>query len=215
MTLFHHLTSSLRSLSHRRLHRTMTTQPRILGSFRDLTDYLREENIKDVYLFIGNGARLQYKELSKVCETLYPIVKTFKKPWLAAFGGDSCIEDRPDLGAVMKRLKEKFNMPLLAVQCWNEYDSHVDIIYLYPKVSYEESSSLTWGGVTKEGKVVGGTAVYLSDEWIKNDAFNLTVINVGSKGKVGTQEIAFAKSKNLTMIEIEAEPRNSYDVLSL
>ena len=127
----------------------------------------------------------------------------------------SCIEDRPDLGAVMKRLKEKFNMPLLAVQCWNEYDSHVDIIYLYPKVSYAESSSLTWGGVTKEGCAVGGTAVYLSDEWINNDAFNLTVINVGSKGKVGTQEIAFAKSKNLTLIEIEAEPRNSYDVLSL
>ena len=115
----------------------------------------------------------------------------------------------------MKRLKEKFNMPLLAVQCWNEYDSHVDIIYLYPKVSYAESSSLTWGGVTQEGRAVGGTAVYLSDEWINNDAFNLTVINVGSKGKVGTQEIAFAKSKNLTLIEIEAEPRNSYDVLSL
>ena len=78
----------LRSLSHRRLRSTMTTQPRILSSFQDLTGYLREENIEDVYLFIGNGARLQYKELSKVCESLYPIVKTFKKPWLAAFGGD-------------------------------------------------------------------------------------------------------------------------------
>ena len=119
------------------------------------------------------------------------------------------------MGAVMKRLKDKFDMPLLAVQCWQEYDSHVDIVYLYPKVAYEESSSLTWGGVTKEGRVVGGTAVYLSEEWMRNDAFNLTVINVGSRGKVGTQEINFAKSKNLTMIEIEAEPRNSYDVLSL
>ena len=78
----------LRSLSHCRLRSTMTTQPRILSSFQDLTGYLREENIEDVYLFIGNGARLQYKELSKVCESLYPIVKTFKKPWLAAFGGD-------------------------------------------------------------------------------------------------------------------------------
>ena len=66
----------------------MTTAPRILSSFHDLTAYLKEENIRDVYLFIGNGARLQYKELGRVCETLYPIVKNFKKPWLAAFGGD-------------------------------------------------------------------------------------------------------------------------------
>ena len=103
MTFIRRLCPSLRSFGHRRLlrqqqlqqqqqllHRaTMTAQqPRILGTFQDLTEYLREENIKDVYLFIGNGARLQYKELSKVCETLYPIVKTFKKPWLAAFGGD-------------------------------------------------------------------------------------------------------------------------------
>ena len=88
MPILFRLTSALRSLSHRRLISTMTTQPRILSSFQDLTVYLREEKIQDVYLFIGNGARLQYKELSKVCETLYPIVKTFKKPWLAAFGGD-------------------------------------------------------------------------------------------------------------------------------
>ena len=99
MTFIRRLCPSLRSFGHRRLlqqqqqqlllRATMTAQqPRILGTFQDLTEYLREENIKDVYLFIGNGARLQYKELSKVCETLYPIVKTFKKPWLAAFGGD-------------------------------------------------------------------------------------------------------------------------------
>ena len=87
--LLNRLTSIVRSLSQRRLLCTMTaTQPKVLSSFRDMTDYLREENIRDVYLFIGNGARLQYKELSKVCETLYPIVKTFKQPWLAAFGGD-------------------------------------------------------------------------------------------------------------------------------
>ena len=104
----------------------------------------------------------------------------------------SCIEDRPDLGAVMKRLKEKFNMPLLAVQCWNEYDSHVDIIYLYPKVSYAESSSLTWGGVTKEGRAVGGTAVYLSDEWINNDAFNLTV--TGETKPIGSYILAITPS---------------------
>jgi len=195
---------------------TMTSKsPKILRTFLDFKTHLAEENIKDVYLFIGNGARLQYKELSKVCDSLYPIVKQFKKPWLAAFGGDSCIEDRPDLGAVMKRIKEKFNMPLMAVQCWSEFDSHVDLLYLYPKVSYDEDSNLMWGGVRKDGKAVGGTAVYLSDDWTNNEAFNLTVIDVGSRGKIGTQEIAFAKTKQLTIISIEAEPRNSYDVLSL
>jgi hypothetical protein len=193
----------------------MSSTPKIMKSFADLTLYLNANSIKDVYLFIGNGARLQYKELNKVCDSLKPIVKGFKKPWLAAFGGDSCIEDRPDLGAVMKRLKDEFQMPLLAVQCWKEFDSHIDLVYQYPRVEYEENKSLSWGGLTKEGKIVGATAIYLSDEWMKNDEFTITVVNVGSKGRVGTQEIAYARSQNLRMLEIEAEPRNTYDVLSL
>ena len=90
-----------------------------LTEFKKLLTY---HEIKNTYLFIGNGAKLQYKNMEDV---KIKVTETFEnlnlKNSLAIFGGDTYKKEYPDLGAVMYFIKTEFN-PFLLGECFIIFD---------------------------------------------------------------------------------------------
>ena len=121
---------------------------------------------------------------------------------MALFGGDTYVAERPDLGWVMKFVKDTYNPVVVAVQCWEEYDTHVDYVWKYPEV--KDNGHTVYGGFDAEGNGVGGTAVYLGEDVRKL----LTVVfDVDARGRVGAREKEFALLKGLEVVQIEAQAK--------
>ena len=57
------------------------------------------------------AAKLQYKSLDEVKQRICPVLDELQtkhgaSKWLAVYGGDTFVEEKPDLGAVMALVKE-------------------------------------------------------------------------------------------------------------
>ena len=107
-----------------------------INTFAEFINLLAKLNISAVYLFIGNGAKLQYSSLSQVKTVLTPTVDHLDSKhgagrWLAVYGGDTWVEDKPDLGTCMHWVKQMYNPYMMAVQGWEECDKFVDFVYKY------------------------------------------------------------------------------------
>lgn len=140
----------------------------IIKSFPELLDIISRHSILATYLFVGNGAKLQYKDMEGVKVALDKALAPLEDlhgpgRWLAVYGGDTFIQDAPDLGAAMHFLKNKYNPPLLAVQGWDETDSFVDYVWRYPD-EQDSTGRTVYGGVV-EGQLVGGSKVYLGQQF--------------------------------------------------
>ena len=203
---------------HLHLGRQYQVMCAVLKSFHDFQRLLLVRKIEFVCLFIGNGPKLQYQDLDavklKVSEaiekTLNPIAKYGDRiensdhTWLALYGGDTFVEDKPDLGSVIHFVKQKYNPILVSVQCWDELDSHVDYVWKYPKVVTD--GRVVYGGFNEMGNPVGGTDIYLGNEVMK--LLN-AVFNVDARGRVGSQEKEYALGKKLNVVHIDALPKNA------
>ena len=99
-------------------------------------------------------------------------------------------------------IKQKYNPVLVAVQCWDEFDSHIDYIWRYDN---EINGKIIYGGFDENGIPIGGTGIYLSEEFRE---IITAVIDIDSRGRIGPQEIDFARSKGLKIIHIPALPKN-------
>ena len=180
----------------------------VLNTVNDFRRILNLHNIQKVCLFIGNGPRLQYKDLDSVKNHVSRAIETTLniKPepevtdctsWLLLFGGDTFVEDKPDLGAVIHYVKRKYNPIVVSVQCWPEYDDHVDYVWKYPEVL--NKGRIVYGGIDGKGNLLGGTSVYLSEDMRKLLTY---VFNVDAQGRVGAQEKEFAISQKLNVVNI-------------
>merc|ERR1712227_600629 len=108
--------------------------------------------MKAAYLFIGNGQKYQYQDMKEVERKLSIFLDTITNKhgngsWLAVYGGDSYIPDKPDLGTVMAFVKNKYNVPILSIQGWPEIDNFVDYTWMY-KAEKDENERILYGGVT-------------------------------------------------------------------
>ena len=184
-----------------KISRNMST----ITKFVEFKEIMRKNDVDRVLLFLGNGPKLQYNDLtsvkSKLNETLertLNIQENSSKRWIAIFGGDTFVEEKPDLGAVIYHVKQKYNPILVAVQCWAEFDSHVDYVWKYASEKNENGRTI-YGGILNE-KPVGGTGIYLGEEMCQ---ILEGVVNVQAQGKVGTLELEYAKTKNLKIIKID------------
>ena len=182
-----------------------------IKTMAEFSSMLPKLNISAVYLFIGNGAKLQYANMDKVKTVLAPAMESLDKKhgaggWLAVYGGDTWVEDKPDLGACMHWVKQVYKPYMMAVQAWEECDEFVDFVYKYEEEKDEQGRTL-YGGV-KDGKLVGGSKVYLGEEFRRV----LTgIVNIDARGRIGTQELAFAWQVGVDMLMVgPAEPRYSY-----
>ena len=173
----------------------------------ELKEIIAKHSIKKVYLFLGNGPRMQYKDInavnSQVSDALSPETRDNNR-WLAVFGGDTYVESKPDLGSVIHYLKEKHNPILLSVQGWDENDPHIEYIWRYSEQKDSETGKVLYGGF-KDGAPVGGTEVYLGDEFIQ---LLTGVVNIDARGWVGSKEVAYARAKGVKVIDVSpAVPR--------
>ena len=83
------------------------------------------------------------------------------------------------------------------MQCWPEVDSHVDYLWKYSK-QIDGNGRTIYGGI-ENGQPIGGTSIYLSENF-KNILTG--VIDVDSKGQIGPQEVEYAKLIGLTVTKI-------------
>ena len=177
--------------------------------FNDVTKMMSKKNIEAAYLFIGNGPKLQYKDMAEVAQKLSFHIDKIQSShgpgnWLAVYGGDTFVEDSPDLGAVMAFVKKTYQVPLLSVQGWSEVDDFVDYVMLYDEEK-DSNGSVVYGGVF-DGKLYGGTKIYLGAEFCKILG---GVVNVDARGRVGRTEVAYARDIGLRVIDvIPLEPKN-------
>merc|ERR1712012_520052 len=86
--------------------------------------------------------------------------------WIGIYGGDPWDESRPDVAALVARLKRDFRMPLLAIQAdkvekeWGGVGKHIDYVYYYSTEYMDDGRTVAWGGLCG-GKPVGTTRVML------------------------------------------------------
>ena len=181
------------------IHLNMQT----LKTMEEIRIIISKLDTSAVYLFIGNGANLQYANMDKVKTVLVPAMEHLDKKhgaggWLAVYGGDPWVADKPDLGACMQWVKQKYKPYVMAVQGWEECDEFVDYVYKYEEDKDAQGRTL-YGGL-KEGQLVGGSKVYLGEEF---RALLTGIVNIDARGRVGTQELEFANKVGVKIIRVE------------
>ena len=159
--------------------------------------------ITGVYMFIGNGAKLQYDNMEKVKTVLGPVIEDLDRihgagQWLAVYGGDTWVEDSPDLGACMHWVKQVYKPYIMAVQGWKEHDEFVDYVFIYEEEKDDEGKTL-YGGV-QDGKLLGGSKVYLGAEF-RN--YLTGIVSIDARGRVGTQELDYARKVGVQITNVE------------
>jgi len=168
----------------------------------------------EAHLFLGFGARAQYKDVNSLFLSMGPFLAALNsrataagKPWVAVFGGDTALPSSPDLGMLMKLIKEhcQERVKLLAMQCWPEVDVHVDHVLYYEEEKGPDGGTL-WGGVSASGAPVGGTKFYMQAPIVTH--IN-SIIAIGG-GAIATQELEFAMRSlpSMPIWYLQAESRN-------
>merc|ERR1711874_660536 len=82
-------------------------------NFSELSGILSKLEISGVYLFIGNGAKLQYGNMEQVRSSLKPVLTNISnlhggnRGWMAVYGGDTYDPANPDLGSCMHYVKSQ------------------------------------------------------------------------------------------------------------
>ena len=170
--------------------------------FNDVTKMMSKRSIEAAYLFIGNGPKLQYRYMTEVAQKLSFHLDEIQSlhgsgNWLAIYGGDTFVEESPDLGAVMAFVKNTYQVPLLSVQGWSEVDDFVDYVLPYNEEK-DSTGRIVYGGVS-DGKLYGGTKIYLGSEFC---TILEGVVNVDARGRVGRAEIAYARDIGLKVIDV-------------
>ena len=170
--------------------------------FNDVSKMMSKKGLAAAYLFIGNGPKLQYKDMTEVTQNLtlhLDKIQSAHGPgnWLAVYGGDTFVEESPDLGAVMAFVKKTYQVPLLSVQGWSEVDDFVDYVLPYDEEK-DPNGRIVYGGVS-DGKLYGGTKIYLGAEFCKILG---GVINVDARGRIGRAEVTYARDIGLDVIDV-------------
>lgn len=166
-----------------------------------------------VALFLGNGPRRGYASVPVAIDSIAPHMDAIlaqDRTMLAVFGGDTAVEGRPDLGLVMKGVRERWGakgLRLLAVQGWDEVDAHVDFVH-----RHEEELCGSYGGFdATTGCPLGATSVYMGQEFLRAAPGGLKVITVGTGGRVGSAEMARAADLGLSILRIPAPDASGVD----
>ena len=123
----------------------------------DIDDIDRVRKGKVLVLFLGNGPRTQYKDVDTVMADLDPHLTSLISEhgrFIAVFGGDTYIPSKPDLGVIIKRVRDAYSVPLLGVVGWDDVDDHVDFIYRYESSVCAKTGRVLYGGKDEQGNLV-------------------------------------------------------------
>lgn len=178
----------------------------VIRSFSELSSILSKLEISGVYLFIGNGAKLQYANMDQVKTSLEPVLSNISnlhggsRGWMAVYGGDTYDPTNPCLGCCMHYVKTEFSDPpyLLSVQGWPQVDDFVDFVLKYEEKK-DERGNIVYGGVVENKSLLGGTSVYLGEDF---RSILSGVINISAMGRIGTAELDYARHVGLNVIDV-------------
>eukprot|EP00195_Chlamydomonas_chlamydogama_P012718 CAMPEP_0202891296 /NCGR_PEP_ID=MMETSP1392-20130828/1391_1 /ASSEMBLY_ACC=CAM_ASM_000868 /TAXON_ID=225041 /ORGANISM="Chlamydomonas chlamydogama, Strain SAG 11-48b" /LENGTH=234 /DNA_ID=CAMNT_0049575001 /DNA_START=12 /DNA_END=716 /DNA_ORIENTATION=- len=181
----------------------------------------------EVHLFLGYGERAQYANVEEVLQALHPSLRRIEnkchgKPFLAIYGGDKAVEERPDLGWLMKQVQERYNCHILAIQSAGVPDAHVDFSFVCeqqfekakrtgPDGQEHEVDEVLYGG-TRNGVPVGGSRYYLGAQLIKPSSHGgkrlLTCCWVMGGGGVALDEVKYADEQAVPWVYVPSRARN-------
>ena len=173
-------------------------------NFSELSGILSKLEISGVYLFIGNGAKLQYGNMEQVRSSLKPVLTNISnlhggnRGWMAVYGGDTYDPANPDLGSCMQYVKSQFSPYLLSVQGWPEVDNFVDFVLQYEE-KRDQKGQIVYGGVLEDNTLLGGTSVYLGEDF---RSILSGVVNISARGRIGTRELDYARHVGLNVIDV-------------
>jgi hypothetical protein len=171
-------------------------------------------------LFIGHGSKGQFGNIDEVLSKVDILVAKLNslygiKGWLAIFGGDNYNSEKPDIAHIIKHLKDKYGVAILAIQSdvvikYGGVDQHVDFVRYVPTFyktmvdSEGVAKKVThWGGLS-DGVPQGPTAVYLGEDLTGGDNPLLKgVIAIGG-GPIGLEEAKLALEKSVPVRYIQA-----------
>ena len=183
-------------------------------NFSELSGILSKLEISGVYLFIGNGAKLQYGNMEQVRASLQPVLTNISnlhggsKGWMAVYGGDTYDPANPCLGSCMHYVKSQFSPYLLSVQGWPQVDSFVDFVFQYEE-KRDQKGEILYGGVLADNTLLGGTSVYLGEDF---RSILSGVVNISARGRIGTVELDYARQVGLNVIDVSpADPAREYN----
>lgn len=182
---------------------TKTTMSAV-KNFSELSAILSKLEISGVYLFIGNGANLQYGNMEQVKSSLQPVLSNISnqhggsRGWMAVYGGDTYDPANPCLGSCMHYVKSQFSPYLLSVQGWPEVDSFVDFVFKYEE-QLDQKGRIVYGGVSEDKTLLGGTSIYLSEDF---RSILSGVVNISARGRIGTVELDYARHVGLNVIDV-------------
>ena len=184
---------------------TMKTSRSIstIQSYSELKELISKNKIARVYLFIGNGPKNQYPDMSTVKSNLKEFFKTSNLRWERRI---------PESGIFFIKFKT-FELAIFVVLqmittlWWNKGTLWSNYKILCKMVRTTQNIYLFFYFLTGPFLILPITQWH-SYWWNKNlfkwrFSKNYTaVINVDSRGRVGTQEIEYAKTKGLNLINV-------------
>ena len=179
------------------------------------------------FLFLGHGSKSQFADVPAVLAEVDKVVSQLnarygRGNWLATFGGDSYNAEKPDIGVVMKHLKDS-GVPVMAIQSdvvigWGGVDKYIDFVHWVPTTKIPEVGAdgkpvivdgqvkmkVVWGGFV-DGKPAGPTATYLGANFISGPNPVLKgVIAVGG-GPLALEEVRYANQRGVPVKYVRAE----------
>src|SRR5690606_28428199 len=132
----------------------------------------------------------------------------FPGSWIIAYGGDPANTEKPDVGLLVKHIRDAYGIPVLAIQSdivkkeWGGVESWIDFVHYVPtdKAKGPDGKDVVlWGGV-KDGQTVGASKVMFDREspLYKGElSSGITGVGVFGGGPIGKSELELAERLEL------------------
>jgi len=160
--------------------------------FHELVKLLKNKNI---FMMIGNGAKNQFRYISKIKVYIKKILKTISQGSVFLYFGDTANKKNPDVGYLFKILHEMrpdiliYMIQIDAAKSWG-VPEFVSSVYWHKKYT---KKSCMWGGV-KDGKPCSNT-----EKWIRiNDRVGITKVFIFGGGLITLDEFGLIKKHNIS-----------------
>lgn len=198
----------------------LTTHQELLNTTR---------NFSATLLFVGHGSKSQFADVPALLAEVDKVVTQLnarysRGNWLAVFGGDPYNPEKPDIGVVMKHLKDS-DVPVMAIQSdvvieWGGVDKYIDFVHWVPTATVPETGvdgkpvvvdgqvkvKIVWGGFV-DGKPVGPTATYLGADFISGPNPILSGVIAFGGGPIALEELKYASARGVPIKYVRVQTR--------
>lgn len=163
---------------------------------------------KNIYMFIGNGSKNQFKTLRETEQKLKQVLKTIPKNAVLLYFGDGANRKKPDVGYLFQKTHQLrpdikiFMIQIKYAQNWG-VPSFVTDVYWHNDYTKKQM----WGGVNKNKEPVSNTKKWIS----LHKKHPIEKIFAFGGGPITLEEIKLAKKENIPVQLIKIHRRYKGD----